>query len=140
MLLRKIQLTFFSAIDIMLPLKRQGSAGGDTGFFFESAVPSLLFEAFLPKKGKASPHSRYRRFRQKSALQSVGMKLVGDCKSIENLTVAPTTERQTSQLRLTFLFRQKQKAVRDNTPERPENSVIRLLTLDFHAHFDTIRV
>ena len=57
----------------------------------------------------------------------------------KNLTVAPTTERQASQLRLAFLFRQKQKDRPGYTPSRPENSEIRLLAIDFHANFDTIR-
>lgn len=46
-----------------------------------------------------------------------GVCVVGGSCIVKQFTVAPTTERQTSQLRLALLFRQKQKAVRDTHPD-----------------------
>jgi hypothetical protein len=63
---------------------------------------------------------------------------MGLARTTENLTVAPTTVRQTSQLRLAFLFHQKQK-YRTGYTRAAENSELRPFAIDIHTQNDTIR-
>jgi hypothetical protein len=87
------------------------------------------------KKGKASPHPVNDGFRQKTCYSVKFVLLTYE--KFNRIAKCGTTNESAS---ADFFVSPKTKNCRTGYTRAAENSEIRLLTLDIHTHFDTIRV